>query len=291
MWKKESPAKSSWTLLFILLTSVYGFSMKNTSPSSISHGNYPKLVVFDLDNTIWTPELYQLRKLERGNRIPVAGKDVKLFKGSQTLIQAIRRNEYPRDMKFAVASRTKSVSWAHDLLEQFRLQEILDYIEIFPGNKVAHFSNLKEQSSIPFDEMLFFDDSRDGKYGNCEPVSELGVLTVHCPQGLTEYAIIENALKCFASWDKSPSTIIESDGSMASFCLTTERVLGICQKINSEKRYGFIRMNDQNKIEVFFHFSSLQKGVSIEQGDKLSFVMKRDATKGKLFAAEVKLEK
>ena len=41
---------------------------------------FPKLIVLDLDNTVWTPELYQLRKLQRANQTPVAGHDVKLFK-------------------------------------------------------------------------------------------------------------------------------------------------------------------------------------------------------------------
>jgi hypothetical protein len=38
----------------------------------------PKLVVFDLDNTLWTPELYQLRKLQRMNADPVAGEDIQI---------------------------------------------------------------------------------------------------------------------------------------------------------------------------------------------------------------------
>ena len=33
--------------------------------------------------------------------------------------------------------------------------------------------------------MLFFDDAKAGKYGNCEPVSKLGVMSAHCPDGLT----------------------------------------------------------------------------------------------------------
>ena len=39
------------------------------------------------------------------------------------------------------------------------------------GNKVAHFKALRDATGISYSEMLFFDDSADGKYGNCEPVS------------------------------------------------------------------------------------------------------------------------
>ena len=92
----------------------------------------PKLIVFDLDNTIWSPELYQLRNLQRANTTPVAGKDVKLFEGARAALDA--KSKIP-GIKFAVASRTKSVDWAHDLLHQFGIRHLFDHIEIFPGNK------------------------------------------------------------------------------------------------------------------------------------------------------------
>ena len=34
--------------------------------------------------------------------------------------------------------------------------------------------------------MVLFDDARDGKHGNCVGAAALGVLAVHCPQGLNE---------------------------------------------------------------------------------------------------------
>ena len=39
------------------------------------------------------------------------------------------------------------------------------------GSKVAHFKRLRDATGLDYGEMLFFDDSADGKYGNCEPVS------------------------------------------------------------------------------------------------------------------------
>jgi hypothetical protein len=50
----------------------------------------PSLVVFDLDNTLWTPELYQLRKRE--NQYPVAHKDVQLFPAANEIIQQVKNN-------------------------------------------------------------------------------------------------------------------------------------------------------------------------------------------------------
>ena len=143
-------------------------SSSPTSSSTLILNSLPSLIVFDLDNTLWTPELYQLLKLQSSNQYPVAHKDVKLYPAVKTIIEQIRNEQYS-DVKFAIASRTKSVDWAHDLLNQFELRELFDHIEIFPGDKLQHFSNIKHASGIDYKDMLFFDDNRDGKYGNCEP--------------------------------------------------------------------------------------------------------------------------
>ena len=122
----------------------------------------PKLIVFDLDNTLWTPELYQLRTIARNKQVPVAHKDVKLFDGVHKLLQHIRSDPEKQftDTKFAVASRTKSVDWAHSLLDQFELRDFFDYVEIFPGDKKQHFRNLARSSGLDYRDMLFFDDAR-----------------------------------------------------------------------------------------------------------------------------------
>jgi magnesium-dependent phosphatase 1 len=246
---------------------------------------FPSLIVFDLDNTIWTPELYQLRTHERSGTTPIAGKDVKLFEGSQAVVDAIRRGDYPSSTKFAVASRTKSVEWAQDLLDQFRLRELMDNVEIFPGNKRAHFANLKNASGVDYNQMLFFDDARDGKFGNCEPVSELGVLAVHCPAGLQNYAIFETGLRKFEEWNKLPSTIVEWDGSVTNpETDSTQRLEGVVKTANAEKRYGFIRYGDRSTTDVFFHFNNLPNDAHVEVGDKVSFTLARDLKNGKSFA-------
>lgn len=159
----------------------------------------PKLIVFDLDNTLWTPELYQLRRSLGDRQTPVAGQvrsdeilhnmlltsmlqHVKLFSGASKVIERVRNGDYVDTTQFAVASRTKSVSWAFDLLEQFQLHEVFAYQEIFPSSKEKHFENLSSATGFDYSEMLFFDDARDGKFGNCVPVANLGVLSVHCPR-------------------------------------------------------------------------------------------------------------
>mmetsp|Transcript_15173 Transcript_15173/g.36426 ORF Transcript_15173/g.36426 Transcript_15173/m.36426 type:complete len:497 (+) Transcript_15173:110-1600(+) len=255
----------------------------------------PSLVVFDLDNTLWTPELYQLRKLARSNQYPVAHKDVKLFPAAKTIIQQIKNDREGRfaGIKFAVASRTKSVDWAHDLLDQFELRELFDYVEIFSGDKKQHFSNLKSASGVDYSEMIFFDDARDGRYGNCEPVSQLGVLSVHCPNGLYEEAIWTNALEHFKDWSshKTPGTIIEWDNSVTTIKAAdpNERHEGEVKYVNREKRFGFIQHGGRSTKDVFFHFSALPYGKDVDEGDELSFTISTDPRNGKDAAANIEI--
>ena len=50
----------------------------------------PKLIVFDLDNTLWSPELYQLRKK------PKANKDVRLCAGAVDALYDLATGDWPR---------------------------------------------------------------------------------------------------------------------------------------------------------------------------------------------------
>jgi len=234
----------------------------------------PSLIVFDLDNTLWTPELYQLRKLQQSQTTPVAGRDVRLFPGAQTVVDSLRSGMY-EGTQFAIASRTQSVEWAHDLLQQFGLVDLIDYVQIFPGSKRTHFENLHAQSGIPYSNMLFFDDARDGKFGNCVPVSSMGVLTVHCPGGLTSESIFTNALGKFSVWDKRPA-IIEWDGTLTLLDQQTkkgDRLEGVVKMVNEDRRFGFIQSRAGH--DVFFHFNNVPKG-KVKKGDSLSFVVSQD---------------
>ncbi|KAL7516769.1 hypothetical protein ACHAWX_001748 [Stephanocyclus meneghinianus] len=267
----------------------------STSGRAVYLRSVPSLIVFDLDNTLWTPELYQLRSIARDNRHPVAHRDVKLFPGAHKIIQQIKEDPEKRfvSTKFAVASRTKSVDWAHSLLDQFELRDVFDFVEIFPGDKKQHFRNLRRASGIDFSEMLFFDDARDGKYGNCEPVSSLGVLSVHTPHGIYEESIWTNALEHYKEWSvhRSPRTIIEWDNSITigSAVDVNQRHKGRVKFLNREKRFGFIEYDQQKVIsDLFFHFKDLPVGQVVKEGDELNFSVS-PSKNGKLAASNIEI--
>lgn len=340
-----APTKASMTSLTVLLLRlplILGFQLLTTTflshsiahrrmtstSNSPDHGHSrlfsksPKLIVFDLDHTLWTPELYKLRKIERANEMPMAGTDVKLFPGVQTLMEKIRTKEGSlfegdnNNIQFAIASRTKSVEWAHYLLAEFGVRDLFTYVEIFPGNKRTHFENIHRASGIDYADMLFFDDARDGKYGNCEPVSAMGVLSVHCPGGIDTMQVFDNALQRYHEWDRAPNTIVEWDGSVTKGlaakpdaqqeALPSGRQKGTIKLINDEKRYGFITYRDTNKStksainkknkknmnkDIFFHFNDLSDGIQLLRGDSVSFRIEKNSKNDKTFATGIETTK
>lgn len=147
----------------------------------------PKLVVFDLDATLWTPALCMLRGQQDAWR-PRLGVDVELMRDVPEILESL----VALDVRIGIASRTRNVEWARALLKEIELRDTTLFdmcqglVEIFPGEKVAHFKKLSRASGVPFKEMIFFDDALDGRHGNCERVAQLGVLAVHTPDGLTK---------------------------------------------------------------------------------------------------------
>jgi magnesium-dependent phosphatase 1 len=279
-----------------------------TKSSTTSLQTLPRVIVFDLDNTLWTPELYQLRRLQRQNLMPVAGKDVKMFEGAikvlEEIVPTLAHPETGKPPLLAIASRTQSVAWAENLIDQFELRQRFHAIEIFPANKTKHFSKIQQQTKVPFHEMMFFDDARDGKYGNCIPVASMGVFCVHCPQGIVTTHVFERALDHYLTWDKSPNCIVEHDGRLTTNAevfiprgdgrMTSKSprarphrnvYKGVVKLIHSEKRYGFIRYrissNSKNSREVFFHFNNVTTNddagtFSIDEGDEVTFQLQKD---------------
>ena len=66
-------------------------------PVLASDAQLPRLVVFDLDHTLWTPELYTLRHLpgydDASPPFPVAGEDVWLLDGAEAVLHEIATHE------------------------------------------------------------------------------------------------------------------------------------------------------------------------------------------------------
>jgi len=177
----------------------------------------PKLVAFDLDGTVWTPDMYQLW----GGGAPFRVSDpqrelldksdqpVKLLGAIGEILHALRYEEQWQDTKVAWVSCTDEPTWAEECLRLFRstptaassqkvpmpLVDLAHSSEIYKANKQKHMLNLqKKYPDIAFEEMLFFDNESH----NTDSTAKLGVVSIHCPRGMLA-TVWTSALETFAA--------------------------------------------------------------------------------------------
>jgi magnesium-dependent phosphatase 1 len=202
-------------------------SKTSGSSSTKSHSiaqkwdHIPRLVVFDLDFTLWFPEMYELwgapfkKNPTTGAVTDCKGEQVHFFGAVHSVLSLLETDPQFRDTtEVAVASRTTEPKWAKTCMRlmdvdiggqsvsvgedeededdeedvaKTSLQSIVDYEAIYPRNKRVHFEQLKKDSGIPYEDMLFFDN----EYGNVHDIQKLGVTCAYCPQGLTEGSWIQ----------------------------------------------------------------------------------------------------
>lgn len=62
--------------------------------------------------------------------------------------------------------------------------EIFDYVEMYPGSKIAHFERIRKASGVDYSEMLFFDDESRNRN-----VESLGVTMYLVRDGITRVEI------------------------------------------------------------------------------------------------------
>ena len=150
----------------------------------------PKMIVFDLDACLWMPEMFELTapptKYDPSQNGVRAGQEtVKLFQGAQEVLRTLLTEDRFQGVKIAVASSTTEPKYANRCLEELRIDptgervervaDLVDFRQIYPGSKGRqHFPALREESGIPWTQMLFFDD----QMGNIRSVSGIGVLSI-----------------------------------------------------------------------------------------------------------------
>ena len=170
-------------------------------------------------------------------------------------------------IKIAVASKLGPGDLAVHLLHSFGIFDRIDLIELGPWQKSAHFELLQSRSGIPFHRMVLFDDLRDGRFGNCVPVSSaLGVFSIHCPYGIHKKAV-RRGLKRYMEWVagghwRLGGAVVEEDGSITTLqhptlapqqqrVLTLSSAMAVKQPNPAEHEFiavGFRIMGDRQRI-------------------------------------------
>jgi magnesium-dependent phosphatase 1 len=250
--------------------------------------NFPRLLVFDLDGTLWTPELYQIRK----RTPPTVEKDIRLFPEALEILRFCRKTQenslFPHKVEFAIASRTNKRDWAEQLLDDFSipgsdgavpLRSLFQYIEIRTGSKKQHLANLRQGSGVPYSSMLFLDDDARMNLGES---SQLGVLSCHTPRGIT----VEYFVKALAKYSELKTG--HDDNHWMGYILNAEnlgikgetmqagkRCNGRVKLYSAAKRFGFVS-DEATGQEFFVHESKVPMEMKIQAGDIVDFETSTD---------------
>ncbi|KAL6875778.1 hypothetical protein ACP4OV_013291 [Aristida adscensionis] len=129
----------------------------------------PRLVVFDLDHTLWPFQCDRLPKDE----IPY------LYPEARGILSALK----DKGVEMAIASRASRRGVAKTFVEKLGIHAMFGAQEIFYtwNPKGDHFQNIRRKTGVPYQSMLFFDD----EVRNVIAANKLGVCCVRVEKGLT----------------------------------------------------------------------------------------------------------
>lgn len=143
----------------------------------------PRLIVFDLDFTLWDCGgtwcdcLSPPFRLDRQRVVDRSSRHVRLYDDVLSILEHCRQAE----ILLALASRTEQPEWARQLLKLLAITGEFAHAEIYPSSKLRHFAALQKASGFAYEEMIFFDD----EMRNIREVSDLGVTSIYVANGMT----------------------------------------------------------------------------------------------------------
>nr|GMC87661.1 magnesium-dependent phosphatase 1 [Ipomoea batatas] len=139
----------------------------------------PRLVVFDLDYTIW-PFYCECRSKRE---MP------KLYPQTKGILYALK----DKGVNVAIASRSPTPDIANAFLEKLEIKSMFAAQEVFSSwsHKTEHFQKIHRRTGVPYKEMLFFDDENR----NIDAVSKMGVTSILVGKGVNIGALRQGLLE------------------------------------------------------------------------------------------------
>ncbi|XP_009366312.2 magnesium-dependent phosphatase 1 [Pyrus x bretschneideri] len=139
----------------------------------------PRLVVFDLDYTLWPFYCECRSKREMPSMYPHA----------RGILYALKE----KGIGLAIASRSPTADIAKTFIEKLSVKSMFAAQEIFSSwtHKTDHFQRIHTRTGVPFNSMLFFDDENR----NIQAVSKMGVTSILVDNGVNIGALRQGLTK------------------------------------------------------------------------------------------------
>jgi len=152
----------------------------------------PKMVVFDLDYTLWpfwvdTHVNPPFHKNSTGKVVDSRGSVIKYYPDTPTILKYLKEN----NIGISVASRTGEIDGAEQLIQLFGWNKYFQNKQIYPGSKDKHIKKISKTHSIELEDMLFFDD----EHRNIVDLERLGVVSILVKNGMTMQVLMDGLKK------------------------------------------------------------------------------------------------